>query len=306
MRENLSLVAQMQRDLRDVRWPEPAEIRDRARRRSRRRAAVVAAIVVAVAVGSAKAVVGGPGRDVVVPTGVDRPPSTAAAAPARRVEFSPAALLTSSDVRVPTNLRLGESGMGKPVRLDGLLESCLDERGLPPRPESRYSRSQTLLQTDPGAGPGATGTVVVSQDLYRLAPAEANGFFVELEQGVAACGGWASEGGEFSDNGTLHLVRSTHSWQVAARGFAGTEAVLLRYSGSRSPKVGRDTPANFESPTDVTVIVRVGDLVSVIVPAPDLGVDRPEAGKLVSRERLLALGRAAADRMCLAANPECR
>ena len=47
MRDDPTFVEQIQRDLRDVRWLEPEEIRSRARRRSRR-TAVLSAVTVLV------------------------------------------------------------------------------------------------------------------------------------------------------------------------------------------------------------------------------------------------------------------
>lgn len=53
------------------------------------------------------------------------------------------------------------------------------------------------------------------------------------------------------------------------------------------------------------MVVRVGDLVTVIVPAPGLGVDGPNIAGSTSDAELLELGRTAARRLCVAANPSC-
>lgn len=57
MRDETTFVEQLHRDLREVRWPEPAEIRARARRRSRR-TAVLAAVAVLVVVSASAVAVG--------------------------------------------------------------------------------------------------------------------------------------------------------------------------------------------------------------------------------------------------------
>ncbi|MGS2614253.1 hypothetical protein ACVCAH_06940 [Micromonospora sp. LZ34] len=300
MRDDLLVVEELHRQLRDVRWPEPAEIRARARRRSRRTAVLAATAVLAVMAGHAYVAHGWrspPPPPVVAATPV--PPATVALA-----EVPQEALLTPGDVPLKTGTRLGETGLREPVRVDPMLESCGREQGMPSTtPTSRYSRSQTLLR--PVADPTRQHPVL-TQDVYRVEPSQSPLVFGLVKLLLHACDEWQSSGSAVLD-GRLVPTVNTHRWEMSVSDFAGDESVMVRHVSlaPRDPTGGKPVAAN--PPVEVTMVVRVGDLVSVVATGPETledTVDGARPGGL-SHADLEALGRTAARRMCAAANPAC-
>ncbi|WP_320065838.1 hypothetical protein [Micromonospora sp. RTGN7] len=306
MRDDQTFAERMHRDLRDVRWPEPTEIRAMARRRSRRTAVAAAAAVLAVTSVAAVAL-GGPATP---PVGswADRWLSPVEPEPPGRAEIPPEALLASADLGAPSNVRLSDTGLAEPVRVDPLLESCAADRGLSAgQPLSRYSRSQTLLDDDVSGQEGQPGVVVLTQDVYRLPTGAAPRLFTELDRVTTGCVGWRNVVPMFlSDDASTTPVSVAHTWQAAARDFAGDQAVLLRQTRSDLVNVATGEPVNRRLSRETRLLVRVGDLVTVIVPATGAGVDGPEGvASPTTDAELRELGRVAARRMCLAANPSC-
>ncbi|MEO3775349.1 hypothetical protein ABGB16_00555 [Micromonospora sp. B11E3] len=301
MRDDLTLAEQLHRDLLAVRWPEPAEIRARARRRSRR--TVIAAAAAVLVVASASAVVAGG-------VATHRPPSVAATSavgptPGGRAEIPWEALLSQRDLPTATDVRLGEAGLSLPVRVDRVLERCGDERLVSARlPVSRYSRSQTLLRSagTSTAADGRGGTPVLSQDVYRIDPAQGSQVFGELDRLLNACAEWHAPGLALVA-GESPTARYVHRWETPVSGFAGDRSVLVRHVTLRS---GDPVHAGPVPPVEVTLVIRVRDLVTVIVPARGAIADRVDGtGPGLTYADLTALGRAAAQRMCAAANPPC-
>ncbi|WP_433315950.1 hypothetical protein ACQP0U_04280 [Micromonospora sp. CA-269861] len=285
MRDDPTLVEQIQRDLQDVRWLGPEEIRSRARRRSQRKI-VVATVVLALA-GVSAAAVAAPGKS----------PSTvlpvASASPVRH-EIPLDALLQVTDLGQPDNVVwLSQSGLGEPVRLDLMLGSCRTSQGRSEGWEmSILSRSQTLLKEDRPDTYGA-GEALVTQDLYRLVPASATQLLATMDDLVAPCAEWNSVG-EYQVGGATGTGSALHRWTVAQRGFAGDGAALLRHTGSQpvDQKTGRPIAAA-PKPTS-TAVVRVGDLITVL-----------KLGQSGTEPELRRLANVAARRMCAAANPAC-
>ncbi|MET9298227.1 hypothetical protein ABZX66_02805 [Micromonospora aurantiaca] len=295
MPDDVALVELLHRDLRNVTWPEPEAIRATARRRSRRSAALAAASVVVVAALTASL--------------VDRagaPPPPAAGAVDGRGEIVAEAMLEPADVPVPTGERLGETGLGEPVRVDDLLQVCAREQGRPAEePRSRYSRGQTLME--PPTEPATTIGSVLTQDVYRMAPGEAGRFVTDLEGTVAACGAWRTTGQVYTERGTVS-AEVVHRWYVAASGFAGDQALLLRHEATVAPDETTGRPPGYPPLFEDRLVVRVGDLVTVLLPSGRLRTDlpmgqAPEAR--VTEEQVRQMARVAAERMCVAANPGC-
>lgn len=288
MRDDVRLVELVHQGLREVRWPEPTEIRATAGRRSRRTAVAAAAAVLAVASVSA-VVVGRAGA-----------PSPAASV-GGHAEIPTEAMLDPADVPVRSDERLGDTGLGERVRVDDVLAGCGRDQGLSPATtESRISRSQSLIGSETVPGFAPYRRPVVSQDVYRLATADR--VFAELDRLVAACGAWRQVSLIQGDAGTV-TATVVHSWTVVARGFAGDQAVLLRHTVSVPPDSATGRPVGVPPGPEYRVVVRVGDLVTVLVPGEPLRPGVP--GSTVTEAGLLEVGRAAADRMCVAANPGC-
>jgi hypothetical protein len=296
MRDDLTFVERVHRDLRDVRWPEPEEIRSRARRRSRRAAALAAAAVLAVTSGSVYVATGRPQQSVPPPAAATPEPGTA--------EIPQGALLTASDFAAPTGVQLGDSGLGETVRLDPLLKRCGGERGLPPvDPASRYSRSLTFLS--PGESSRTPVRAALSQDVYRVDPVVGAQLFGQIKMLLNACGKWQAVAPSMVA-GRPAPAESEHHWELAVSGFAGDESAIVRH-GTLPPRtsLGGGT-SGVTGSIEVTIVVRVGDLVTVLAPAPEVVADKTEGtGPGLSYADLEALGRTAARRLCLAANPRC-
>ncbi|MEU7798191.1 hypothetical protein AB0B10_02870 [Micromonospora arborensis] len=289
MRDDPTFVEHIQRELRDVHWPGPEEIRARARRRSQRRI-VVATVVLALGGVSAVAVA--------APRQSPSPAQPAASASPTRHEISTDALLQPADLTQPVAppsypWQLSQSGLGEPVRLDSMLAECRTSQGLSLGwPMSIVSRSQTLLRQHP-PGPRTEGDALVAQDLYRLTPEAATQLFTGLDDMIAPCTEWRSVG-QLDSAGVISTIEVVHRWSVTQRGFAGDDAAILQdlRTAARDVKTGQtdgDAP-----PPEVLAVVRVGDTVSVL----RLGYNGTEA-------ELHRLAVAAAARMCAAANPPC-
>ncbi|MEV4522177.1 hypothetical protein EAD96_20015 [Micromonospora sp. BL1] len=295
MPDDVALVELLHRDLRNVTWPEPEALRAAARRRSRRSAALAAVSVVVVAALTA--------------TLVDRagaPPPPAAGVVDGPGEIVTEAMLEPADIPVATGERLGETGLDEPVRVDDLLQVCAREQGRPAEePRSRYSRSQTLME--PPTEPATTIGTVLTQDVYRMTPGAAGRFVADLEGTVAACGAWRTTGQVYTERGTAG-AEVVHRWYVAASGFAGDQALLLRHEASVAPDGATGRPPGYAPLFEDRLVVRVGDLVTVLIPSGRLRTDLP-MGQVpedrVTEEQVRQIARVAAERMCVAANPGC-
>ncbi|MEU2661718.1 hypothetical protein [Micromonospora sp. NPDC007220] len=292
MRDETTFVEQLHRDLREVRWPEPAEIRARARRRSRR-TAVLAAVAVLVVSASAVTVGGWAGREEAPPAPLSAA-TFASPATAVRAEIPQEALLAPVDVPLKTGVSLGAAGLREPVRVDPVLESCGRDRGVPSDPPtSRYSRSRTLLRVS--ADPTTRHPALLTQDVYRVDPGQGRLVFGLVGILLGACAEWQS------------TVR-THRWETPVSGFAGDESVMLRHVSLRSQDPAAGKVAAPDASVEVTMVVRVGDLVSVVVTGPGALEDRVDGarpGDGLSYADLETLGRTAARRMCASAVPGC-
>ncbi|MET8230055.1 hypothetical protein ABZS77_05165 [Micromonospora sp. NPDC005298] len=281
MRDELAFVERIHRELNDVRWPEPQEIRARARRRSRR-TIVVATVALTLVGGSAAALAEG-GR------GPVRTPVAAATLTPARGEIVDDSLLRPTDLAQAAQRELSQSGLGEPILVDHLLGYCRESQGLTPVwKTSRWSRSQTLLR-EYRQGAATLGGVLLTQDLYRVTPELAKSFLADLDGMVAPCAEWRGVG-PYEVAGETGVGEAVHRWAVVDRNFAGDEASLVRHTVSRST----GAPAGDEPQSTSTAIVRVGDLIAVL----SVGQDGTEAD-------LRRLATVAAGRMCLAANPSC-
>ncbi|MEH0970845.1 hypothetical protein V6U77_06860 [Micromonospora sp. CPCC 205546] len=302
MRDEMTFVEQVHRDLRDVRWPEPAEIRARARRRSRRTALTAAVAVLVVISGSAVAVGEWAGRK-------DAPPAPMAATAVSPTTAAPAdipqdALLAPADLPLTTAVQLGEPGLMEPVRVDPVLESCGRERGVPSAaPTSRYSRSQTLLFAP--VSPVTRGPAL-TQEVYRVQPGQGRLVFGLVGLLLNACAEWQLTKSTLLDGRPVATIQ-THRWETPISGFAGDDSVMLRHVSMPSRLRASGRAAAADEGVEVTMVVQVGDLVTVIALSPGTLQDtvagtRP--GGLSSAD-LQTLGRTAARRMCASANTGC-
>ncbi|MCG5444626.1 hypothetical protein NIE79_002784 [Micromonospora sp. NIE79] len=286
MRDDPTFVEQIHRDLRDVRWLAPEEIRSRGRRRSQRRI-VVATVVLALAGVSAVAVAA-PRKS--------SPPALPAAAPSAsptQHEITTDALLQPADLPQQVDVQLSQSGLGEPVLLDHMLAVCRASQGHSPGWQySILSRSQTLVPKR-AAAILTESDGLVTQDVFRLAPDAAVQLLANLDDLVAPCAEWNSVG-EYKVGGATGTGSATHRWAVVQRDFAGDGAALLRHTGSQPVDQKTGEPIGAPPRPTTTAVVRVGDLITVL----SLG----QAGTELDLRRLAEV---AARRMCVAANPAC-
>ena len=287
--DDLAFIDAMQRDLRDVRWAEPAELRARARRRSRRTVAAAAVAVLALTSGAAFVASGRAASPARAPVAAN--PS---ATPWSATEVPAEALLQPSDVRPAGTTPWNDSGLDEEIQLDKMLEVCRQEQGL--RTEwvkSRYSRSVTLLRKRPGAGDQSAPQAVVLQDVHRLAPQDGERLFDELPALLAPCRTWRFTG-PVELKGKRVQAEVVHSWQTVDSGFAGDESVLVRHAVGQGRRLDTGARLGDGTPPKEQVVVRVGDLVTVLSTGP--------GGDEVT---LRDLARVAAERLCRATNPGC-
>lgn len=290
--DDLAIVEVVQRELREVRWPDAAELRARARRRSRR-TVVLAAVVLAVVSGTTVAVAAQPGAVPTLARGAG--PSGSA-----RTEIPAEALLSRLDLPVKADVEMSAAGLGEPVQVDPTLEMCARKHDVSVAPvESRYSRSRNLLRADPVQN---FPRQVLVQDVYRLAPAASGRLFADLDRFMLACKEWLQTT-PTERNGRPVTVSIQHHWQVVARDFAGDRAVLLRHTrwlaDARNQRVGPDGGEVLRA------VVQVRDLVTVLT--PDAGMAYPSLDPLerFDEAQVRNVAAIAADRLCPAANPRC-
>ncbi|MEG3632365.1 hypothetical protein [Micromonospora palythoicola] len=283
MPDEMRFLERMHQDLREVRWAEPAELRERGTRRRRR--AVVGSAVAVLMVAAASVVVT---RDLAEP-----PPAVPLAAPTTSVpsaEIPRDAMVQPGDLPVETGPPLGQSGLGEPVQIDHVLLACHQEQGRSAYWEtSRYSRSQTLLRAPAERLPAEE---VFSQAVYRLAPQVVDRIFTRIDALLAPCANWRSSGSMLWDEQVV-AAEADHRWEVTARDFVGDQSMVIQHSVTeiRNLETGESRKPG---QLDRTAVVRVGDLVTVM----GLGRDGTE-------RELRRLATVAADRLCVAANPPC-
>ncbi len=293
MRDELSVVEPMQRALRDIRWPEAAELRARARRRSRRTALLAGGVLVGTLAVAIIAVVNRPSgfqpsTSAPVQAAVgSTPASTAGLVAGMRSDLPPELFIQQSDLVVRTELDLKEAAAGGNVTLGLGRGRC----GLGPGAEAWMSRSQTLLRWSAG-GPDRIGDVLVVQDLYRFRDDGAARFFTEVRQTIVACPQqgevWTAD---YEGRGVN--LQTVHRWDTPRVGFAGDESLLLRHSSSLLPNPATGELQTVVNSPELRVVLRVGDLVTVLFVS------------MAGETELVRLADVAARRMCIAANPPC-
>ncbi|MFY1689906.1 hypothetical protein [Plantactinospora sp. WMMB782] len=290
------LAEQVGRETAAVCWLAPAEIRARGRRRNRIRSVVgTVAVVAVVAIGSIVTV----GRYGPLPSPVAAPQPagspTPAPSPPDRVEIPLSALLQPEEVgpglvvdRVEVRPDEAVQVMDPTVPL-----SC---SGYATR--TRYvglalmTRRHTVQQPPTVPGDPLSGAAVVHEEVFRLVPEAARQVFADARAVPDLCAEYVSAGAIEIDGERL-AVAAVHRWRVLAEGFAGDESVLLDWQTTirrQDDSTVVDGPAN-----RLVGVVRVADLVA--------RVDR--ADEAADPERGRALLRAAAARLCTAANPRC-
>ncbi|MGC4865030.1 hypothetical protein ACLQ3B_06320 [Micromonospora sp. DT53] len=283
MRDDPTFVEQIQRDLRDVRWLAPEEIRARGRRRSQRKV-VVATVVLALAGVSAVAVAAPRTSPPLV--------QPAASASPTRHEITTDALLQPADLSQQVEVQLSQSGLGEPVLLDHMLGACRTSQGRSNGwQNSILSRSQTFVPKH--AAPIRTSVGLVTQDLFRLVPEAAIQLIDTLDDVVAPCADWVSVG-EYKAGSATGTGMATHRWAVIQRGFAGDGAALLLHTGTQPVDQKTGEPIGAAPRPTTTAVVRVGDLITVL-----------RMGQAGTELDLRRLAEVAARRMCAAANPPC-
>ena len=295
MRDDLTFVERVHRDLRDVRWPEPAEIRARARRRSRRTAAT----------GGARPCWCSPGRP---PSPSSAPGRGAAHQPwwppprrPRRGEIPAEALLQPADLPADERRAAQRVGPGRagPGRRDAPAPARQNQ-GLPAdwRDVAAGPGRRRCCGTAPTASPPHQRRAVLSQDLYRLdaggggpvlrRPRPAGGPLRRVAQRRARTRRRAGR----SPGEAVHRLDGG-----AAATSPATRRSLLRHTVVRSPATGPTGKplGDLPRPTSDRWSSGSGDLVAVL--------SRRRDGTEPELRRLAAVP--AARRMCLAADPPC-
>ncbi|MDG4784524.1 hypothetical protein O7626_00995 [Micromonospora sp. WMMD1102] len=290
------LADQVGRETATVRWLAPEEIRARGRRRNRIRAVVgTVAVVAVVAVGSVVTVgrYGPPPSPVAAPQPANFP--APATSPPDRVEIPLSALLQPEEVGpglvvdrvevrpdeavqvIDPTVPLGCSGYATRTRYTGL---------------ARMTRRHTVQQPPAVPGDPLSGAAVVHEEVFRLGPDAARQVFADARAVPDLCAEYVSAGAIEIDGERL-AVAAVHRWRMLAEGFAGDESVLLDWQTTIRRQ---DDSTVVDGPASRLVgVVRVADLVA--------RVDR--ADESADPERGRALVRAAAARLCTAANPRC-
>jgi hypothetical protein len=269
------------RDLTAVRWPPAAELRHRVRRRRQRVVAAAVALVTALTAGAAS--LARPDRD------PPPPPATTPTADAGPAEIPRSALLRPEDAGAGPDTQHDGVSAFEPIRFETILDLCFRKRA----PEmvalrTRYSLRQTLLVGTEGDRPA--DPYVLGQSVYRLSAPQVSTFVGDLDAAIEECRGF-TQTGEIERAGRRLEVFGRHDWSVAADSFAGDESILVRHDIlARSMETNEVVDASFQ----LSVYVRVGDLVTVLDLRPHTALDE-----------LWRISDVAAQRLCAAAHPPC-
>ncbi len=286
----------LSRDLAEVRWPEPAEIRARAQRRSIRTvAAAPVAALVTLSVGIVAAFTGGwpmPAR--VLSTTSPSLAVTPAAITARPTETDQVLILAEAvllpddvgrDLIVRNEIR---SRSGPPSYWAFDMTPCPAYAGMGIEAYRGYEYMYFYhISTDPTAGLMEGDTLFVQAMRY---PGEVASTVVgDIRRAILACRSYEVEGSEASSPAAP--AHGLFTWALLDEGFTGDQSLLVR---ERVDSVSDVTGDLVGQPiVEVFAVVRVNDLVAVI---SRYSTDEAE---------IATLSEVAATRMCLAATPRC-
>ncbi|MGC5018525.1 hypothetical protein [Micromonospora sp. DT47] len=299
--DDLTFAERVGCDLRDVRWPAPAEIRARARRRTIRTAVVTPTVLALVFAGGWAALAGRP---------VDRPapapadsatPTPAVTTPAATPSPLPTFVVPGDPAWIGPEALLQPEDVGPGMRLHGedsfeprerqpwtfdLTGTCPAYAGLRVTAHQRYRylRIHTVERVA-----DYNGLEAVEVEVERYSGRGAQQVLADMRKVASACA--RSEYDSPEDSTPSHPARAYHRWAVLSSGFAGDESLLVRHERFvRERGTGRQMG---DHTVTLLAVVRVGDLVTVLSSG-----NRTEA-------RMRELARSAAHRMCAAADPPC-
>jgi len=278
------LIKDVADDLTAVRWTPAAELRALVRRRRQRSVAAAVALVTALTAGTAS-LVARPGGDAAPP------PSATRSATAPDPAIPPDAMLRPADVGGGPDPEDATDDAFQPIQLDPMLELCVRER----RPELLTQRASNTRSQSHTLGTGdsrAYRPFVLTQTVYRMSAPDAEVVFRDLRAAAEACAGVTYTGDMERPGQTKVRASGSHTWTIVASGFAGDDSLILRHHVTVR---NADTGALIsDSDAGLDAYVRVGDLVTHIVPRSD-----------AEAEELRRVATSSAGRLCTAAFPTC-
>lgn len=293
-----SLPERLAADLAVVHWPEPDEIRARARRRTYRGLVVVpAAVLLVVAAVWAGAGAGREDHDshVATPPTSEAPAPTASGptvlptfvVPGNPAWIPPEALLQPADLGTGyeiTNDHSWEPGQYPTwtFNFDGMCPAYA------PLDVTAYQRYLFMRINTVGKNVQQDGGQAVHEEVMRFPGDTAKQVVADARRVVAACPQFTTDSEASTEQ---HPAYAVHRWVLVDNDFAGDESLLLRQGVTH---VERATDQELGDPSlDLYAVVRVGDLVAVVQ------TDDYDEG------RVRQLARRAAAWLCTAATHRC-
>jgi len=293
MPDNLEELAnRLARDFTTVRWPEPGQIRARARRRTVRTAAGAPLAVILVVVAVAWA----------LRAGSASPSSTGpAAGPPRTLPATTATTPVDDGTSIPIDALLQPEDVGPARHVENEYtypggvypawtfshEQCPAYAGLKIRAFLKYDFMR-IHQIAPDR-PEDFDSLAVFVEAHRYPDDTAATVMGDVRRIVAACRRY--DGGPSEASTPERPAHGVHTLTLLDDAFAGSESLLIRH---HTISVDDRTGEQVGDPiTMIYVVVRVNDLVTTIGRYTD------------DRAAVQALGSRAAARLCLAANPRC-
>lgn len=267
MRDPGNLPELLARDLAEVDWPAPEQIRTRARRRTIRRA--VGAPVAVLLVVASVWLLAGPSRDGGLadePVGsgvsVSASPSAAASYTLPPGWFGPGDLVQPDDVDPGYTLENEHAfAPGEYPAWPFAVDQCDAYAGL----NVTAFRSYTWMRINIVAREGKSGGPAdIHAELNRYpTQAVAKQVMLDVRRVVAACGEFSYAGGEASTD--ERPARVVHTYAIEDRGFAADESLLVRHvTESVDARTGELLPGDQSRSVEIMAAVRVGDRVTVL------------------------------------------
>jgi hypothetical protein len=286
------------RTLAAVRWAEPREIRDRARRRTALTvvAAPLAVLMVVLGVGWRTWFVSGD------PSSVPAGPASSSASRPPTPTATPAPAPTMNPAWIPRDALIQPEDVGPGQTFTQVHSSDIEylylwpfvDDGCPAYADLQITAFQEYdfmrtHQVVPAGKNGFEGPDMLHVEAMRYAGQKASTVMEDVRRVVRACK--QHEGGPTEASTVMRPAHGYFTWTLLDEGFAGDESLLIRQTaGSRADDTG--APVG-ETTVETYAVVRVNDLVTVIFRNSS---DDAEIARL---------GKTAATRLCMAAKPRC-
>lgn len=254
MRDPGELPRLLARDLADVRWPQPTQIRARGRRRTLRTVAV-APLALVLLLASVWLVVR-PSHQDATPPPVGSTPTVSLPAG----WFGPDALVQPADVGEGYHLDNEHAfAPGEDPSWSFSMKQCPAYSALGIAEPHPYTWRRINIVTEQASGGGDRD---VFANLTRYPATVGQQVMTDARRAVAACPEYSYAGGEGSTD--ERPARTVHRRTLLQEGFAGDDSLMTRHTYHTVDARTGERLTNVQEGTALTVALRVGDRVEVL------------------------------------------